>query len=298
MTIVNLRFVNKISVAIVTLIAVIASGLSPEKKESFFGLYLLALALVGLTYLLLCLLEPWWVRLVHSRGPASEKLPFDTLLLQYRFGMELGEILHFEKTIERPAFSSGSFSLPRRIYLQQGIASRLGSKQLQGLFAVQLANLTLERDAKLWASGGAVFMLLSFILYTISRLFPGITVSSQALLALIPLLIAFPEMLLLLLSRQLVYRADRLAARTLVYPDTLLDYLEALEGLEREEAGESYVHQEKKTDRLLRWLSGIPPYPAALERLERLGELYPRAGLLFRKIKDETVGKEAEWAVS
>lgn len=82
------------------------------------------------------------------------------------------------------------------------------------------------------------------------------------------------------------------------YPDTLLDYLEALEGLEREEAGESYVHQEKKTDRLLRWLSGIPPYPAALERLERLGELYPRAGLLFRKIKDETVGKEAEWAVS
>ena len=297
MTIVNLRFVNKVLVALVTLLAVIASNHPAAKTEGFFDLYLLGLVLVGLTYPLICLLEPWWVRWVHGRGPASEELPFDAVLSQYRFGLELKEILYFEKAVERPAFSSGSLITPRRIYLEKGIEERFSPKQIQGLFSVQLANLVLERDARLWASGGALFILLSLIFFVISRLFPGVTISFQILPVLLPLLIALPEMLFLLLSRQLLYRADRLAARILLYPDCLLDYLEALERLEREGEDEGTVHREKKTF-LLRWLSGIPPYPSARERLERLGRFYPKAEQLYRKLKDVAPGGKAARAAS
>ena len=50
LTIVNLRFVYKVLVALVTLLAVIASNHPAAKNEGFFDLYLLGLVLVGLTY--------------------------------------------------------------------------------------------------------------------------------------------------------------------------------------------------------------------------------------------------------
>lgn len=292
MTIVNLRFINGLCIALVSLYNIVITGLPMEGREGIPGFYIFGPALVGLIYLLACLLEPAWVRRLHRKSGRPKRLPFETVLMQYQFGLELQEVLYFEKGIKRPAFSSGNPISPRRIYLHRGVEDKLNPQQLQGLFAVQLAALVLERDTKLWASGGAVFLTIFSILLVMPHLLPGVTVSSQVLLAAIPVLIYIMDLVFLPLSRHLVYLSDRIAARVLVYPDCLLSYLGALALLEREEGEEGGSdYWEKGRSKLLQFFPSASPYPSAPDRLKRLGKIYPEAEAIARRLKEEVQAK-------
>lgn len=285
MTIVNLRTFNKLCGAALGLLAVFASTLSVEGSGGRL-LFILGPVLVGLVYFLACLLEPAWVHRRHRHGSGPARLPFAVKLLPYQFRVELKEVLHFEKGIEGPAFSSGHPASPRRIYLREGIEERFNPQQMQGLFASQLADLALERDTRLWAAGALVFILLFAILVVVLHLLPGVAITFQMLLAIVPVLVAALDLLFVHLSRTLIFRSDRFATRVLVYPDCLLDYLEALARLEGED-GEARVSPRPKLKRSaqLKRFSLNNPFPAALERLERLGEIYPEAERLFRELK-------------
>ena len=292
MTLTNLRLVNGLCVAMVGVVGVCLSVMEVEISALDPSLYLLGVAAGALIYISACLLEPAFVRRLHRRSGRPEKLPFELVLLQYQFGIELKEVLYFENAVPRPGFSSGNPVSSRRVYLHKGIEEKLNPQQLQGLFAVRLADLALERDVKLWASGGAVFLLLFSIVFVAMRMLPGGTVSFQTLLAAVPILFALLDLLFQYISKRFAFLSDRYAARILVYPDCLLSYLEALAGLESDDE-EGGFYLQKGRSGLMQLFSSSSPYPSALERLNKLGALYPGAEQLYHNLKRKIEEKES-----
>ncbi len=294
LTITNLRTFNKLGGVAVALLAVFVSSFAGENSEVMHLFSFWGPVGAALVFLLAYLGEPYWVHRLHRRNGRPDKLPFELNFLPHRFGLELGEILYFETALEEPAFSSGHPLSPRRIYLRKGMEERFNQQQLQGLFAAQLAELSQERDTKLWASGAAAFVLLVFTPLIVLHLLPGVIASFQLMLALIPLLIALLDVIIIYLSRHLVYLSDRHAARVLIYPDCLLSYLQAHALLAKEEEQKVAPSTDKKKKRpgLMKRISAASPYPSPRERLAKLGALYPEAEQLHRKLQEKAVEKK------
>ena len=281
MTLTNLRIVNGLCVALVSSLLIFLNVFAADGGEIEPAIYLLGFVAGAMIYPLACLLEPYWVHRINRGGGRPEKLPFEAVLMQYQFGTELKEILYFEKKVQRPAFSSGHPFSPRRIYLHKGIEEKLNPQQMQGLFALCLADLALERDTKLWTAGGVIILVLLSIIFAAMCLFPAGNIPVQSFLAIIPLLFGLLDLIFSQISRHLVYLSDCHAAQVLVYPDCLLGYLVALARLESDGKEDGNSDYRERRSGLMKIFTFAVPYPSALERLRKLGARYSGTGRLY-----------------
>ncbi len=291
----HVRSINTFAIAGFALLTVggQAGWWSREGNDTILYYYYSGLILLLLIYTISYLLEPAYTRWTYRRSSPvfKERMPFDLFLLQFRFGLRLEEVIEFIKGPRRPAFSSGNTLFPYRLYLRRGMEQKLDDRQLQGLFAFQLAGLSLGRNVKIWLCGGTGVALLLLAASLLAAYTAGGAPLLQFYLSLIPVFIFLVDLLVMTVSRRLIHAADLLATRVLVYPDYLLRYLKALGRMEK---GDEEITPGAYTEKEDFWffIPAFNPYPSAQDRLGYLARYYPEAGAVKEKLKREQEEKK------